>query len=937
VKIIPDTPSDTPLKHPLRGRSTMLTGRHVEQDLLDRLVKAVQSGQGRALVVRGEPGVGKTALLDHLADRTSRVGCRLVRLVAVQSEMELAFAGLHQLCLPLLDRAEQLPNPQREALRTAFGLVAGPPPDRFHIGLAVLSLLSAAGSDRPLICVVDDEQWLDEGSAQVLGFVARRLLADPVGLVFGAREPTAELAGLPELQVNGLPDDQAQALLGSALSLPLDGRVRDLLVAEARGNPLALLELPRGLSEDELAGGFGLPGAMPLAGQIEDSFLRQLEAMPGPTRRLMSLAAADPSGDPSLVWRAAEQLGLPQDVAEPAVAAGLAEFGVHVRFRHPLLRSAIYRSTSQSEQRAVHAALAEATDAVVDPDRRAWHRAHAAVGLDEQIAVELESSAGRAHARGGMAAAAAFRERAALLTPDPARRASRLLTAARAKREAGAYEVAGQLVEAARVGPLDARETADVERLRGQIAGYLGQQRSGGQVLLAAARQFEPLDVKLARETYFEALWEIAMWTGESDGLRREAARVVRAAPPAPEPARSVDFLLDALALRFTERFSVAAPALSRALSSYLAMDLESEEERRLLWFTTGPAGCLVSMELSDFPAWQALTARNVQLARDIGDVVQLEFWQHHRALFHIHQGELNTAARLLEENDLIAEMTGHMTGGINGMFLAAWRGDQVRAGELIQAMMQAASIRDTEVPRAYATLAGATLHNGLGQYEAASDCARQAYELDVIAVGPLVVPELVEAASRTGDTALAGLALTWLTERRNAAPTDWATGMEARARALLGADDAAEAGHRESIECLRRAGFGAQVARAHLLYGEWLRRQNQRSDAREQLRTAYEMLTTMGAQGFAERARQELVATGETARKRSTETETTLTAQEALIARLARDGHTNQEIAAQLFLSARTVQYHLRKVFTKLGITSRRELRAALPAAAAR
>lgn len=383
------------------GRSTMLTGRRVERDELDRVVDAVHGGQGHALVVRGEPGVGKTTLLDHLADRASRMGCLLMRVAGVQSEMELAFAGLHQLCAPLLHQAERLPTPQRDALRTAFGLDGGPAPDRFHVGLAVLSMLSAAGDDRPVICVVDDEQWLDEGSAQVLGFVARRLLADPVGLVFGAREPSGELAGLPELRVGGLPDDEARALLDSALTAPLDGRVRDLLVAEARGNPLALLELPRGLSPDELAGGFGLPGVVPLAGRIEDSFLRQLAAMPAPTRRLMLLAAADPSGDPSLVWRSAHRLGLPADAGEPAVEAGLAEFGTHMRFRHPLLRSAIYRSAAQSERRAVHAALAQATDAVTDPDRRAWHRARSAIGLDEQIALELESSAGRAQARGG--------------------------------------------------------------------------------------------------------------------------------------------------------------------------------------------------------------------------------------------------------------------------------------------------------------------------------------------------------------------------------------------------------------------------------------------------------------------------------------------------------------------------------------------------------
>ncbi|GAA3938516.1 ATP-binding protein [Actinoplanes auranticolor] len=913
----------------------MLTGREVERDMLDRVVEAVQGGHGRVLVVRGEPGVGKTALLDHLADRASRVGCRLVRVAGVQSEMELAFAGLHQLCLPLLHYAEQLAAPQRDALRTAFGLVGGPPPDRFFVGLAVLSLLSAAGGDRPVVCVVDDEQWLDAGSAQVLGFVARRLLADPVGLVFGAREPGAELAGLPELRVDGLQDDQARALLDSALTAPLDGRVRDLLVAEARGNPLALLELPRGLSPEELAGGFGLPGAMPLAGRIEDSFLRQLYALPAPTRRLMLLAAADPSGDPSLVWRAADQLGLPKDAGEPAAGAGLADFGTHVRFRHPLLRSAVYRSAEQPQRRAVHAALAEATDAMVDPDRRAWHRAQAAVGLDERIAVELESSAGRAKARGGLAAAAAFHERAALLTPDPARRASRLLAAARAKLEAGANEAAAQLVEAARVGPLNAREAADLERLRGLIALRQGQNRKAVLALLSAARLLEQFDVDLARETHLEALWNTAMWVGGREDTRRDAALAARAAPSAPQPGRAVDDLLDSMALRFTDGFAVAAPAMTGALHRLVAMDVGSEDAQRLVWYTVCQASCLLAMELSDFEAWQALTARNIRIAREISDVVQMQYWQSHRALFHIHQGELDTAARIYAGYDLRDERTGPMMGVMGGMWLAAWRGDEARAGELIRVLTQESRARDLEVPGSYAMWAGATLYNGRGRYQEARDCARQAFELDVFAVGPMVVPELVEAASRAGDPVLAGVAWEWLSERASVAPTDWAVGMEARGRALLSEGDAAERGYRESIECLDRAGFGAQLARAHLLYGEWLRRQNRRSDARIQLRTSHGLLTVMGAEGFAERARQELAALGEKVRKRSGEIATTLTEQEALIAQLARDGHTNQEIAGRLFLSARTVQYHLRKVFTKLGISSRRELRIALSPAA--
>jgi len=402
-------------------------------NVLDRFIGAVRAGESRVLVVRGEPGVGKTALLDYLVGRAP--GCRVERAAGVQSEMELAFAGLHQLCAPMLDRLDHLPMPQRDALRTAFGLSAGPPPDRFLVGLAVLSLLSEVAGERPLVCVVDDEQWLARASAQALGFAARRLAADPVGLAFAARVPSEELAGFPELAVEGLRANDARALLDSVLAGPLDARVRDQIVAETRGNPLALLELPSGVKPTELAGGFGLPGAVPLAWRIEETFGRRIEALAPESRRLLQLAAADPSGDSSLVWRAAGKLGIPIQAAIPTVA-GLAEFGAQVRFRHPLVRSAAYRLASLVDRREVHGALAEVTDPKADPDRRAWHRAQAALEPDEDVAAEMGSSAGRAQARGGLAAAAAFLERAAMLTPDPDRRAQRLLAAAQAKRDA---------------------------------------------------------------------------------------------------------------------------------------------------------------------------------------------------------------------------------------------------------------------------------------------------------------------------------------------------------------------------------------------------------------------------------------------------------------------------------------------------------------------
>ena len=494
-----------------RGRASGLTDRHNERGVLDRVIEAVRDGQSRALVVHGDPGVGKTALLEYLAGRAS--GCRVARAVGMQAEMELAFAGVHQLCAPILDHVDRIPVPQREALLIAFGLGTGPPPDRFLIGLAVLGLLSEVAGERPLICVIDDEQWLDHASAQALGFVARRLGADPVGLVFAARVPGEELAGLPELAVKGLREDDARALLASVLAGPLDGRVRSLIVAETQGNPLALLELPRGLTPAELAGGFGLPSAIPLSGRIEASFRRQLDALPPQARQLLLLASADPSGDQPLVWRAAERLGLPAQAAAPAVEAGLVTFGAFARFRHPLVRSAAYRSASVQDRQEVHLALAEVTDPETDPDRRAWHRAQAAAGPDEEVAAELERSAGRAQARGGLAAAAAFLECSTALTADPARRGERTLAAAQFNLQAGAFDKALELLGAAESGPLDELASARVDLLRGQIAFASGLGSDAPPLLLKAAKRLEPLDVDLARETYLSA-WMSALFAG---------------------------------------------------------------------------------------------------------------------------------------------------------------------------------------------------------------------------------------------------------------------------------------------------------------------------------------------------------------------------------------------------------------------------------------
>jgi DNA-binding CsgD family transcriptional regulator len=915
-----------------RQRAPELRGRVDERGFLDRLIGAVRAGESRALVLSGEAGVGKTALLGYVAGHAP--GCRVVRATGVQCEMELAFAGLQQLCKPLLDHLDRLPGPQREALATAFGLSGGPAPDRFLVGLAVLGLLSDAAGEQPLICLVDDEQWLDHASAQALGFAARRLEAESVGLVVAARQPSDHVAGLPELVIEGLREDDARALLDSVLTGPLDPRVRDRIVAETRGNPLALLELPRELTPAELAGGFGFAGAAPVSGRVEDSFRRRVRALPDQSRRLLLVAAADPTGDPGLVWRAAGLLGIGAEAAAPATEAGLVEFGAWVAFRHPLVRGVVYRWASPLQRQDVHRALAEATDPGADPDRRAWHRAQAAAGPDEDVAGELERSASRAQARGGLAAAAAFLEHAAVLTAEPVRRAQRLLAAARAKHAAGALDAALGLLVAVEAGPPDPLRTAEVEHLRGQIATQQRRSGDGARLLLSAARRLERLDAALARETYLEAL-TVALWAGDLDrpGGVRAAAEAARAAPPAPGPPRVADILLDALALRLTEGYAAAAPTMARALKLFLALDAGPDLEADWrLWIAGLPASQMVAQELWDAEPWHALTAHLAQFARDTGALVLLQFGLNFLVVPHLLAGELAAAAQLIEEDRLIAGATGNPPIAYTAMALAAWRGREGPATELIEVTVQEASARGQGRLVSLADYASAVLGNGLGRHDAARDAAWRAFQRDPVGYGPLLVPELAEAASRTGDVKLVRAALDWLAERTAVTPTDWSLGIQARVQAFLSCGEAAERLYRESIARLGRTWLRAELARAHLLYGEWLRRERRRGDAREQLRTAYAMLDAMGIEAFAERARRELAATGETARKRTVETTGQLTAREAQIARLARDGLSNPEIGARLFISARTVQYHLGKVFTKLGIGSRSQLDRALP-----
>ncbi|WP_280270885.1 helix-turn-helix transcriptional regulator [Nocardia wallacei] len=906
-----------------------LRGRRNECEPLDRLLTEARSGTSRVLVLRGEAGIGKTALLEYLVRNAA--DCRIARAVGVESQMELAFAGLHQLCAPMMHNLEHLPTPQREALAVAFGLSAGSVPDRFLVGLAVLGLLAEAAEEQPLLCVVDDAQWLDQVSAQTLAFVARRLLAERVALVFAVRTPPVEegrdlLAGLPELTVRGLRDSDARALLESAIPGRLDDRVIDRIVSEARGNPLALLELPHGPTGAELAGGYGRPDARPVVTRIEQSFLGRIEALSAPARRLLLAAAAEPVGDLTLLRRAAERLGTGADAAAAAERAGLIEFGAQVRFRHPLVRSAAYRAADPGERRAVHRALAEATDPVADPDRRAWHRASATVELDEEVAAELERSATRAQARGGVAAAAAFLRRATGQTPDPATRRTRALAAAQAAFEAGAPDTALELLTAAELGPLDELRRERLARLRAQI---VFARRRGGDalpLLLDAAHRMATHSPDQARETYLDAIGS-AVFAGRLNGADsvRAVAETARAAVPG-TGRRPVDTLLAGLTARFADGYVVGAKPLFDALRAFRGAAADNDDVMRWLWLTWPAAADLWADE-----AWHELGTRAVQTARETGALNFLPLALTYRAAAHLYAGEFDVAAALVEEADVLTEATGNSPLGYTALLLVAWRGTDPQALRTIESGLRRAATWGEGRTIGTGSQLLAVLHNGQGQYQAALASAEKACEYDDLGSVGHALTELVEAGVRTDAHAAARAALRRLERRAKASGTEWALGMLARSRALLSAGDAAETSYREAVERLSRSRVAVHLARTHLVYGEWLRRENRRADAREQLRIAYEMLHRFGAGAFAERARRELAATGESVRRGAVEVSRVLTAQEIQIARLAGDGLTNSEIGAELFISPRTVEWHLRKVFTKLDLTSRKELRAAL------
>lgn len=906
----------------LRMSGEPLIGRVRERVVLDRLVDGARVGNGGVLVVSGEPGVGKTALLGSTVDAAH--GFQIAFTRGVEGEMELPFSAAKQLCSNFAGFMGRLPQPQVAALRIAFGLDEGSPPNPFLVGLAVLGLLSEAAEQQPLLAIVDDAQWLDRASGQALAFVARRLLAERIALVFAVREMGETFVQLPSLEIGPLGRRDARSLLKSVLRVPIEEGVLERLVHESGGNPLALIELPRSLTATQLAGGFGLPALVPLAEGIEESFRRRLAGLPHDARRLLVLAAAEPVGDLSLLWRAAVLLGIPATAAEAVESAGLLTFGAQVAFRHPLVRSSVYDASGLKERREIHRALGEATDPQVDPDRRAWHFAQACDGPDEGIASELERSASRAESRGGLAAAAAFLERAAALSPDSFRRAQRALAAAQVMFEAGALEEALALLDdAGSAAVVGAEVGARVGLLRAQIAFVSRRGNDAPALLVVAAQELERLEPSLARATYLDALSASTLAGRLAVGAGiAEVSEAALGGPPMPEAPAPSDLLLQGTAVRFTKGYAAGAPLLKAALSAFRREADLPAREARWLWFATWTA-----LEMWDDAAWMVLSTRQLELARQAGALSTLPFVLPNRSSVLAFLGDLDKAVALEVELSAVTDATGIAPVRYGALALAAVRGREAEFSELYRTTVAEAQARGEGLILSVAEFLGGGLYNGLGRFETALALVSPAER--ICGEGPALwaLTELIEAAVRTGDRERARRACERLSETARPAGTDWGLGIEARSYALVSEGAEADALYREAIRRLGRTTIRVQLARTHLLYGEWLRRERRRLDAREQLQTAYKMFCDFGAEAFAERARVELNATGGHARKPTVETLPQLTRQEAEIARLAAEGHTNREIATRLFISPSTVNNHLRKVFQKLEVRSRTQL----------
>jgi DNA-binding CsgD family transcriptional regulator len=904
------------------GAPRVLLGRATERETVDGLLEAARSGHGDTVVIHGEPGIGKSALLAYMED--SAAGFQLLRAVGNEAEAELPYAAAQQLCTPTLSALHQLPKPQGDALGVAFGQVRGSPPDQLLVGLALLGLLSLMASKAPVLCVVDDAQWLDHESAQVFAIVARRVRSQPIVFAFGARNVPEVLAGLPDVSLRGLGQLEARTLLRSALPEPFDESVVERIIAETRGNPLALLELPRGQTRAELAGGFALSTSVPVAGKLQESFRRRMTRLPAPSRRLLLLAAAEPTGDPLLVWLAAQRLGIDESAAPAVEADGLLQMSPRVIFRHPLVRSAVYEAASPAERRKAHRALAEATDPGADPDRRAWHRAEATWHPDDEVAAELEASASRAQARGGVAASAAFLQRAAELTLDPEKRFARILAAAKAKRQAGAHEAALELATRAERSPLDDHQRAQLLVLRGEISFASERGRDAPQLLLAAAQQLEVHDPKRARDTYLDAMTAALFAGSQTNGIHaRDVARAVLAAPQPGGPVTASDQLLHGLALLVAEGPASGTPVAQQALERFHANSVTPEEGLRWSWLAGRTAAFIW-----DYEKWDALTSRQVEVALASGALSVLPLTLSTTAGVQLFAGRLSEAEAHFEQAEAVADATDTRTAAYAAVLIAAFRGHEVEARAFIAAAAKDFAARGEGMGVTLTRCAQAALCNGLAQYDEAHLAAEHALEdPDELWFWPWATVELIEAASRTGRAGETIPAFERLTESTGSSGTVWGAAVEHRCRAVLSQGVVAEDCYRSAINLLLPTPLRLDLARTHLLFGEWLRRENRPAEAREQLRAAHAMFTEFGSQSYAERTGIELRATGARIGQRPPSTADHLAPQEARVAELVAQGCTNAEIAAQMFISPSTVEYHLHKVFRKLGVKSRTQL----------
>ena len=906
-----------------------LVNRARETAALAAMLDTVRSGMSAALVLRGEPGIGKTALLDHMI--SAATDFRVARAVGIESEMELGFAGLHQLVVPFLPQLDRLPVPQRDALASAFGLMAGAAPDRFQVGLATLTLLADAASKKALLCIVDDAQWLDVESSEVLAFVARRLYADRIALVFAVREPTERrgtLTGVPELHIGGLLADDARRLLATIVDRAPDALLSERIMAETQGNPLAILELTAELTPHQLDSASQLPQPLPIGSRLQQHFVSQVSALPPVTQTFLLLASAEPSGDPVVLWRAARSLGIDREAVAPAEADHLLVLGPRVSFRHPLIRSAVYHGAPGAERRRVHTALAAATDAAIDPDRHAWHRAASVVEPSEGVAAELAQSGERAQRHGSYASAAAFFSRSAELTPDHGAKAQRLLAAAQASLMAGAPDRAQASLDEAMPLLHVPLQRALARSLEGGVRFALGQGGETPSILLEAARSMVPLDVVLARQALFGALEAAVFLQPATTGpLLREIAAQVMALPRTEgSPVNPADLILDGYAALITAGYPSGAPLLKRAIGAMLSEELDPGADLRLFGLAA-----LAAYSLFDDAGLNILVRRWVQLARERAALTVLPIALAFLAGAAMYAGRTRECEDLAKQSLEISAAAGNpgfLGGASRGdVSLLAWRGNEAEARSSAAAQIAEALERGQFGSANFVRCALIPLELGLRHYQPALDNALPVYKDDPPFLGSWVLPNMIEAAVRSGNEQAARDALSRLSERALAGGTPLARGFLARSQALLAGDSEAESLYKESIDQLGQAPTRPELARSHLLYGEWLRRQGRKREARDQLRSAYDMFSSMELRAFADRARGELEATGERARKRSVETESQLTPQEAQVARLAGQGLRNQEIAAQLFVSASTVEYHLVKVFRKLGVTSRTQL----------